>query len=54
MTPFNIAFDNDFSETLASILVDWFINILFIIDIGINFRTTYLDTKTGEEVWTPK
>ena len=28
-------------------------NLLFILDIGINFRTTYINTKTGNEVSLP-
>jgi cyclic nucleotide gated channel alpha 3 len=28
--------------------------VFFIVDIAINFRTTYTNTKTGLEVWNPK
>lgn len=54
MTPFLIAFDPPWSNSLAIVLVDWIINIFFIVDILINFRTTYTNTKTGAEVWEPK
>ena len=37
-----------FSEAIA--LTDAFVDLIFLIDIIITFRTTYLDTEKGEEV----
>jgi hypothetical protein len=54
MTPFVIAFNPSWQSDIFIVLVDWIINVFFIIDIGINFRTTYTNTKTGLEVWNPK
>lgn len=51
LTPFLLAFSPSWGENVAFIFIDWVINIVFIIDIGINFRTTYINTKTGKEIW---
>lgn len=31
-----------------------FIDLSFFIDIAINFRTTFISNKTGEEIYNPK
>jgi hypothetical protein len=54
MTPFVIAFNPSWQSDMYIIAIDWIINVFFIVDIGINFRTTYTNTKTGLEVWNPK
>jgi CRP-like cAMP-binding protein len=53
-TPFFLAFNPSWSSSIGTILIDWIVNIIFIIDIGVNFRTTYINTKTGKEIWEPK
>ena len=54
ITPFVIAFEPSWDGSIGILLADWIINIFFIVDIFINFRTTYVNTKTGEEIWEPK
>lgn len=52
MTPFNIAFQNDFGENIDSHVIDWIINFIFLIDIFINFRTTFMN-RFGVEIYNP-
>lgn len=54
MTPFLIAFDPEWHDHILIILFDWVINIFFFADIAVNFRTTFIDRKTGLEIWAPK
>lgn len=51
--PFDIAFDPLIADNAGMIVLDYLIDILFVIDIVINFRTTYINSK-GEEVYDPK
>lgn len=53
-TPFDLAFKPTWSEWEGLVALDWICNIFFMIDILINFRTTYINTKTGKEIWSPK
>ena len=46
--PYNVAYDTQQSTVLN--VVNAIIDFLFFIDILINFRTTYIDIKSGEEV----
>lgn len=52
--PFIIAFDPVEADSPVYITVVWLINIIFVIDIFVNFRTTYINNRTGDEVWDPK
>ncbi|CAI2376170.1 unnamed protein product [Moneuplotes crassus] len=54
MTPFFIAFDPSWRENLFFTFFDWIVNIIFMLDIGVNFRTTFINTKRGFEVYDPK
>lgn len=54
MTPFNIAFDNEFAGSILSLIIESIINVFFIVDIIINFRTSYMNTKKGEEIFDSK
>lgn len=54
VTPFFIAFDPDFGDHVIFTFNDWMVNIIFIFDIGVNFRTTYINTKTGNEIYNSK
>lgn len=53
-TPFFLAFKPVWENNIGIVLIDWAVNIVFITDIGVNFRTTYINTKTGIEIWEPK
>ena len=46
--PYNVAYDTQ-QSTLLNVL-NAIIDFLFFVDILINFRTTYIDIKSGEEV----
>ena len=46
--PYNVAYDTQQSTILN--VINAIIDTLFFIDILINFRTTYIDIKSGEEV----
>lgn len=54
VTPFFIAFDPPWGSHISFTFVDWIVNIVFIVDIGVNFRTTHINTKTGNEVYDSK
>ena len=46
MVPFNVAFKTH-DHTLQFMIADIIIELFFIADIVINFRTTYIDKKSG-------
>ena len=50
MIPFEFAFSPDYLETTGYQFADYFIDFLFFFDVVINFRTTYVNQKTGLEV----
>ena len=46
--PYNVAYETQQSTVLN--VINATIDLLFFLDILINFRTTYIDFKSGEEV----
>lgn len=50
MIPFEFAFTPDYITTVYYEIADYMIDILFFLDVIINFRTTYVNQKTGLEV----
>ncbi|CAI2375579.1 unnamed protein product [Moneuplotes crassus] len=50
IVPIQFSFDPQFAKELYFLIPDFFVNIIFFVDILINFRTTYIHKKTGEEV----
>lgn len=52
--PFIIAFEPSWATTWWNIFIINLINFIFGIDILINLRTTYINNRTGDEVWDPK
>lgn len=48
--PYNVAFPNEIDESVYSTVLDALINLFFILDIFINFCTTYTDTETQDEI----
>lgn len=51
--PFAIAFKPDSLDHAGYIAANWIINGFFIFDIIISFRTTYMNTKSGDEIYDP-
>jgi uncharacterized membrane protein (DUF485 family) len=51
--PLKIAFEPPILETPLFEIADYIIDLLFVLDIVVAFRTTYIDTLTGDEVFTP-
>ena len=49
MVPFNVAFKTH-DRTFEIIIADTVVEIFFVFDIVINFRTTYIDKKSGRIV----
>lgn len=50
--PYNVAFygtDEDYKWTIFNAILDF----LFFLDVIVNFRTTYIDEKTSEEIFEP-
>ena len=52
--PLSIAFQEPFLETVGIVIFDSFVDLVFFIDLFINFRTSYISTTTGEEIFDPK
>lgn len=54
--PYYVAFGNKvtFDDNLALNIVERIIDVCFAIDIILNFRTTYINSKTNTEVVSPK
>jgi CRP-like cAMP-binding protein len=52
--PFVIAFEPSEADSPAYITIVMLINFIFVIDIFVNLRTTYINNRTGDEVWDPK
>lgn len=50
MIPFEFAFAPGFLESYYYKSTDYFIDCLFFFDVCINFRTTFVNQKTGNEV----
>ena len=48
--PYEVAFKSSIYEHWAVDLLNYMIDIAFWLDIVMNFRTTYINTKTGTEV----
>ena len=51
--PINIAFDPESLNSVGIAIFESFIDLIFFIDIMINFRTSYISTKTGDEIKDP-
>ena len=52
--PFFIAFKPDIAGSNVMMAVDITIDFLFVVDIVINFRTSFMHPRTGEEIMDPK
>ena len=48
--PYSVAFDSYIFSPLVADIMNWFIDIFFMLDILVNFRTTILNESTGEEI----
>lgn len=46
-----LAFRPVYSDTQANFVFETLIDIIFFCDIIFNFRTTYIDQNTGEEIY---
>ena len=51
--PYNAAFQQGQEQGIGLRFFDLFVNMLFIVDLAINFRTTYVETNSGVEVFEP-
>jgi hypothetical protein len=49
--PIEIAFQPAFMEGAVFYVINTIIDVMFLADIVVNFRTTYYDTDNGEEVF---
>lgn len=48
--PFSIAFNEDQDQSTFNLILNLFVDSFFIADLFINFRTSYLDEESGEEI----
>ena len=52
--PFEIAFEPEEMKSAKFFVFNTMIDLCFAFDIIVNFRTSYFDSDTGEEVFDPK
>jgi hypothetical protein len=52
--PYNVAFYDPEDTNLIYDLFNYLTDVLFFMDVLINFRTTYIDDLTNEEIFDPK
>jgi hypothetical protein len=52
--PLGIAFDPDGLNSIGFSIFDSTVDLVFFIDLFVNFRTTYINTENGEEIKDPK
>lgn len=52
--PLELGFDPPIAETIPWVIFNAFIDFLFLLDILLTFRTTYISSKTGIEISDPK
>ena len=52
--PLSIAFDPPFLNSLTITAIESLIDLIFFLDILVNLRTTYISSKTGDEIYNPK
>ena len=52
--PFEIAFEPPIMETPTFFVVNTIVDLLFLADIFVAFRTTFYDLETGDEEFNPK
>lgn len=48
--PYSVAFDANMGSEILTDIMNWFIDVFFLLDILINFRTTIVNEKTGEDI----
>ena len=48
--PYNFAFNSDLGNEYLTDAVNIIIDLLFMMDVFVNFRTTLINEKTGEEI----
>ena len=53
-TPIEIAFTPESFKKVSWVAIIGIIDAIFVIDIVLNFRTTYNNPRTGDEVASPK
>ena len=41
-------------ESIAYKVFDYLVAVVFVLDMVINFRTTFVNTRTGDEIWDPR
>ena len=52
--PYNFAFSSDLGNSTATDVLNFIVDIIFMVDVAINFRTTIINEKTGEEIFDGK
>ena len=52
--PFIVAFTPELSSNPVILYLNYLIDVIFFLDIVLNFRTTYFSGKTGDEIYDPR
>lgn len=48
--PYEVAFNTKFTDHWSLAVINYIVDICFFLDVVMNFRTTYINNKTGSEV----
>jgi hypothetical protein len=51
--PFNVAFEPESMQSVYFLVINSIIDVLFLVDIIVNFRTTFFNIRTGDEIYVP-
>jgi CRP-like cAMP-binding protein len=49
--PYTVAYEPEWAEHTANLIVNTIIDIIFIVDLFLNFRTTFHSSSTGDEIF---
>lgn len=52
--PYQVAFSENDNSNVAIDILNYFVDVFFILDVVINFRTSFVNTYTGLEITDPK
>ena len=52
--PFTVAFVPEMGNELSIVIINSIIDFVFVLDVILNFRTSYFSAITGDEISEPK
>jgi hypothetical protein len=52
--PINVAFEPEQMGSIYVLVINAIIDVMFLVDILVNFRTTFLNPLSGDEIYDPR